>query len=268
MSPNTYTTDHSSSVLRTHSWRTAANSAGYLLPHLRPEMTILDVGCGPGSISVDLAKRVPSGWVTGMEYVADPLTQAREYAEAEGTQNTTFVTGDIHSLPFADNTFDVVHVHQVLQHIADPVKALTEMRRVAKTDGLVVARESAHLTWSPSSEGLSKWWELTVKMAREKGGNPHPGARIHEWASLAGFEMGRIQRSAGAWCFSTPEERRYWGGSMGERIKDSGFANKSVGEGFATHEELEDMARAWRGWTEDESGWFGVLHGEMVCRKS
>lgn len=59
-----YTTDHSSSVLRTHGWRTAANSAGYLIPHLRPEMTILDVGCGPGSITTDLALLVPQGHAT------------------------------------------------------------------------------------------------------------------------------------------------------------------------------------------------------------
>lgn len=268
MPKNTYTTDHSASVLRTHSWRTVANSAGYLLPHLKPDMKILDLGCGPGSISVDLAKHVPSGWITCLEYVPDPLVQAREFAEAEGVKNTTFITGDIHSLPFDDNTFDVVHVHQVLQHIADPIKALTEMRRVAKNSGLVAARESAHLTWSPESEGLNKWLDLTVRMAKDKGGNPHPGDRIHVWADMAGFEMEKIQRSAGAWCFSTPEERKYWGGSMGQRITDSGFAKKAVGDGFATEEELESIAKAWKSWTEDERGWFGVLHGEMVCWKS
>lgn len=82
-----------------------------------------------------------------------------------------------------------------------------------------------------------------MKMGKAKGGNPHPGARIHEWARLAGFEMGRIQRSAGAWCFSTPE-RRYWGSGLRTR-----GLRRRLDEGFATHEELEDMAQAWRGWT-------------------
>lgn len=267
MAKNIYTTDHSSSVLRTHTWRTAPNSAGYLVPHRKPWMKILDIGCGPGSITVDFAKRVPSGSVTGVEYVADPLEGARAIAEADGVRNITFLTADILSLPFDDNTFDIVHVHQVLQHIADPVKALSEMRRVARDGGIVAARESAHLTWSPPSKGLDKWLDLTVRMAAEKGGNPHPGGKIHVWARNSGFEMASIQRSAGSWCFSSPEERRYWGGSMEERITDSGLAKKAIYEGFATGEELDEMARAWGQWTEDEEGWFGVLHGEVICGK-
>lgn len=267
MANNVYSTDHSSSVLRTHTWRTASNSAGYLLPYIKPSMKILDIGCGPGSITIDLAKHVPSGAVVGVEYVPDPLDGARALAEQEGVKNVTFQTADIHSLPFDANTFDIVHVHQVLQHIADPIKALTEMRRVAKQGGIVAARESQALTWSPPSAGLDKWLDLTVRMAREKGGNPHPGGRIHVWARDAGFEMERIWRSAGAWCFSSPEERRYWGGSMEERVRDSGLAKKAVGEGFATGDELEEIARAWREWVEDEEGWFGALHGEIVCWK-
>ena len=49
-----YTHGHHESVLRSHRWRTAANSCAYLLPHLRPDMSLLDVGCGPGTITADL----------------------------------------------------------------------------------------------------------------------------------------------------------------------------------------------------------------------
>ncbi|KAL3958378.1 hypothetical protein ACCO45_006540 [Purpureocillium lilacinum] len=181
-----YTTDHSSSVLRTHGWRTAANSAGYLIPHLRPETTILDVGCGPGSITVDLARLVPQGHVTGIEYVPDPLDGARALAVSRGVTNVTFAVADVHSLPFDDDSFDVVHAHQVLQHIADPVKALREMRRVAKPGGLVACRESASMTWHPPSRKLDAWYRVTTEMAAAKGGNPHPGSRIHVWAEQAG----------------------------------------------------------------------------------
>ncbi|KAJ5130044.1 uncharacterized protein N7515_006083 [Penicillium bovifimosum] len=164
-----YTTDHSASVLRTHSWRTVTNSAPYLLPHLKPDMKILDVGCGPGSITISLAKLVPDGHVTGVEYVPDPLEGARALAQAEGVSNITFQEGNIHALPFEDNTFDVVHVHQVLQHIADPIHALSEMRRVAKEGGIVACRESAELSWYPDSVGISKWREVTELMQRAKG---------------------------------------------------------------------------------------------------
>lgn len=265
--PSVYTTDHSSSVLRTHGWRTAANSAGYLIPHLRPDMTILDIGCGPGSITTDLARLVPQGHVTGVEYVADPLEQARALASAQDITNVSFEIGDIHHLPFADDSFDVVHAHQVLQHIADPVRALQEMRRVARPGGLVACRESASMTWYPDSEKLDTWYDLARRMAVSKGGNPHPGRYIHVWAERAGFARADITRSAGSWCFSSDEERDYWGGSMGERARSSGFVKMAVDEGFSTAEVLEGIAKGWDEFRRDTDAWFGLLHGEILCRK-
>lgn len=262
-----YTTDHSDSVLRTHGWRTATNSSAYLIPHLRPGMTVLDIGCGPGSITVDLARLVAPGQVTGVEYVPDPLEQARSLASSQGVTNVLFEVGDIHSLPFADDSFDVVHAHQVLQHIADPVQALREMRRVAKPGGLIACRESASMTWYPESEGIEAWYRLTERMGSAKGGNPHPGRYIHVWAEKAGFSRKQIKTSAGSWCFSSDEEREYWGGSIEERTRSSGFATMAVKDGFATIEELEQISKAWRKFRDDSDAWFGLLHGEIICYK-
>lgn len=261
-----YATDHSAAVLQTHGWRTAANSASYLLPHVKPHMTILDIGCGPGSISIDFARHVPYGQVTGVEYVSDPLDQARDLAAREGIANIDFRVGDIHNLDFPDNTFDIVHVHQVLQHISDPIQALREMRRVAKANGgIVAARESAQLLWYPENKGIAQGQELRARVAHAKGGNPNPGRLIHTWAKQAGFKRAQIQTSTGTWCFSTPEERKYWGGTMGARVTGSGFATAVVDEGYATMEELEDIARGWKDWVDDEDGWFVVTHGEILC---
>ncbi|CAO3565966.1 unnamed protein product [Mortierella alpina] len=264
--PIVYSIDHTSAVLKTHSWRTVQNSAAYLLPHIQPHMSILDVGCGPGSISVDLAKRVPHGKVVGIEYTPEPLADARSFAAQEGVTNAEFQVGDIHSLDFPDDTFDIVHAHQVLQHVADPVLALQEMRRVCKPGGIVAARESILPTWYPESPGLVAYWELQTRMARLKGGNPHPGNHIHTWAMKAGFERSQITCSAGTWCFSTPEERRYWGGTMEERTLSSAYATIALEMNLATQEELKGLAKAWRDWVEDENGWFALLHGEMICR--
>lgn len=124
--PQTYTNDHSPSVLQSYTWRDANNLASYLLPYLQPHMSsILDVGCGPGSITTDLTRKVPKGRVVGVEYVSNPLYGARALACSKGVTNVKFDVGDIHNLP--ENTFDVVHAHQVLQHIADPVQAFKEM---------------------------------------------------------------------------------------------------------------------------------------------
>lgn len=266
---STYTTNHTPSVLQTHSWRTASNSAAYLLPYIRPGMKILDIGCGPGSITVDFARLVgPTGHVTGVEYVEDPLPGARALAAAQGVENVAFCVGDVHELGgFEDEAFDVVHVHQVLQHVGDPVRALRQMRRVVKRGGVVAARESDALSWFPANEGIEAWDGLTRRVARAKGGNPHPGRMIHVWAVEAGFAREMVKRSAGAWCFSSPEERAYWGGSMAERMRGSGFAEMVVREGFGELEELEGIRRGWREFVDCEEGWFGLLHGEMLCFK-
>src|ERR1700754_4792411 len=131
-----YTHGHHESVLRGHRVRTAENSAGYLLPHLQPGLSVLDVGCGPGTITVDLAARVAPGRVTAIEMTENALDLARTEAQTRGQSNIDFVTSDVHALDLPDDTFDIVHAHQVLQHVADPVQALREMRRVCKARGL------------------------------------------------------------------------------------------------------------------------------------
>lgn len=142
-SKSVYTTDHADSVLSTHRWRTISNSAEFMRPYLRPGIKVLDVGCGPGSLTVDIAKHIqPGGKVTGIENVSDPLDGARALAKQEGVK-ISFEVADAMSLPYADDEFDLVFAHQVLQHVAQPVEMLKEMRRVAKSgSGVVACRES------------------------------------------------------------------------------------------------------------------------------
>lgn len=137
-----YTHGFHESVLRSHRWRTAANSAAYLLGVLKPHMRILDVGCGPGTITADLAGLVPEGEVIGLDTGPEILEQARREAEGRGLGNVSFTTGDVHALDYPDASFCVVHAHQVLQHVGDPVGALREMRRVTKPGGIVAVRDS------------------------------------------------------------------------------------------------------------------------------
>src|SRR6478736_5739487 len=133
MTADTYSHGHHESVLRSHVWRTAENSAGYLLPHLRSGLDLLDLGCGPGTITVDLAARVAPGRVLGIDASANVIEQAR--AGADGAAE--FAVGDAYHLDLPDGAFDVVHAHQVLQHLTDPVAAVAEAHRVLRPGGII-----------------------------------------------------------------------------------------------------------------------------------
>src|SRR3954447_5945395 len=182
-----YTHGHHESVLRSHRWRTAENSAGYLLPHLTSGATLLDVGCGPGTITADLAGAVAG--VTALEVTGDALGLARAEIDRRGVANVEFAVGDVHALDFPDDTFDVVHAHQVLQHLGDPVTALREMRRVTRTGGAGAVRDAdyAAMSWWPPNPRLDRWLELYRAAARANGGEPDAGRRVIAWARSAGF---------------------------------------------------------------------------------
>ena len=262
-----YTHGHHESVLRSHSWRTAENSAGYLLPYLKPSMTILDVGCGPGTITADLASRVPDGHATGLDVPA-VLDTARANASARGVTNVTFTSGDAHALPFPDASFDVVHAHQVLQHVRDPVQVLREMRRVAKPGGIVASRETdfGGIVWYPPVEGMEEWRQNYSRVARANGGEPDAGRRLHVWAQEAGFTKESLTLSVGSWCFYTPEERAWWSGLWADRTLSSNFAATATKHGIYTQEGLEKVAETWRKWGADENGWMTLMNGQLIAR--
>jgi ubiquinone/menaquinone biosynthesis C-methylase UbiE len=253
----TYTHGHHDSVLRSHRWRTVENSAAYLIPHLRPSLSLLDVGCGPGTITADFARRLAPGRVIGIDAAADVI------AQAEGAE---FATGDVYDLAFDDDTFDIVHGHQVLQHLADPVAALREMQRVCKPGGVVAVRDSDYgsFAWYPELPALDAWRALYFRVAIANSGEPNAGRHLLEWAHAAGFTD--VEASSSTWCFATPEDRAWWGSTWAERMTDSAIAHQARAEGFATDDELREIAEAWRSWAADPDGWYSVLHAEVLAR--
>ena len=261
-----YTHGHSAAVLSAHSRRGAADSAAYLLAHLRAGMDLLDVGCGPASITADLAERVAPGRVVALDAAAGALEAARATLRERGLSEQVEVTsGDVMALPFEDASFDVVHAHQVLQHLADPVGALAEMRRITRPGGIVAVRDAVYsaMTWFPEPAGMEQWRSVYMATARANGGEPDAGSRLLSWARAAGFAD--VTASASTWCYATPADRAWQSQTWAQRCLTS-FGPRAVELGLADRADLETMAQAWRQWGDSEDAWFVVVHGEVLAR--
>jgi SAM-dependent methyltransferase len=265
MTDITYTHGHHDSVLRSHRWRTAENSAHYLLASLRPGMSLLDVGCGPGTITSDLARLVSPGPVTGIDASAEVIAEASASAEASGMANLSFEVGSVFDLPREDDSVDVVHAHQLLQHVGDPVAALAEMKRVCRPGGLVAARDSDYPTFTfyPTDPELTRCIAAYGQLTRVNGANWDAGRRLLHWANQVGFTS--VSATASTWCFASPEDRAWWGGLWADRFTESSMATQLVDHGIASATDLESFAGAWRSWSESDDGWFALIHGEVIA---
>ncbi|WP_251442690.1 MULTISPECIES: class I SAM-dependent methyltransferase [unclassified Microbacterium] len=259
-----YTHGHHDSVLRSHRWRTAQNSAAHLLPHLRPTDRLLDVGAGPGTITADLAGLVAE--VVATEIGEAELGLSRTTAAERAVTNIEFRVADVHALDFPDDSFDVTHAHQVLQHVADPVQALRELARVTKPGGIVAVRDSDYggFRWWPVIPALDTWLDLYRTAAHANGGEPDAGRVLLSWAHAAGLTD--VVATSSTWCYANTEDRAWWGGMWADRILDSAIARQLLDAGEATPEDLQRVSDGWREWAASDDGWLSVLHGEILCR--
>lgn len=278
MTGSRYTHGHGEAVLDNHATRTAEDSVGFVLPHLQRDSRVLDVGCGPGSITVDLAARVAglggaASQVTGVENTEAPLDAARQLAARRGVE-AGFQTGDAYALPFADSSFDIVLAHQVLQHLADPVAALREFARVCAPGGVVAVRDAdyAGMHFHPETEGMLRWRDNYRARARGNGGEPDAGRHLVRWALDAGFLPGQISAGTSTWFYSAGRAdgtghagRPGWlADSWIKRTRDA--AACEAGETGIAEADVAAICRGWQQWAADLSAVFVMPHGELLVR--
>lgn len=279
----TYFVGNSRAITNAHAVRDAANSIGYLLPRLdalaarTPAFTLLDVGCGPGSITLDIARRYPSAQVTGVDGSATAIAQAVEAQQAAGEHGTRckFAVCDALRLQESGHTgFDVVLAHQVLQHVSDPLGALASMKAAARADGGIVTARTMDwglTAWYPENEGLDVQQRLYIDLMRAMGQDALLGRKMHALAARAGWERHQIEAGAdGDWCYDTLEKRAPTATLMSARYTDDGeFAKRLRQTGVAGERGVEASLRAIRDgyqqWAEHEDGWMVMTCPWVLC---
>ena len=260
-----YSHGHHESVLRSHTWRTAENSAAFLLPYLKETDHLLDVGCGPATISADLARLLSLGTVTGVDN-ADGAVAAAAAAAAQ-VPNLTVQQANVYDLPFPDATFDVVFAHQVLQHLVDPVGALRELRRVLRIGGLLAVRDSDYgaFTWTPPTPLFNRWLEIYKAVTIANQAEADAGRYLSAWVREAGFDD--LRSTDSTWHFSSEDDRVWWGGLWSDRVRLSAFADQAQSLGVTTKAELEAISDAFLNWSSINGATFTIPHGEVLATR-
>lgn len=219
---NTYGPGHAIPQVKHHEWRTAENSAPHLIPHLKasvsqnPQLTMLDVGAGSGTITASLAKYMPEGQVMATDISDDILERAKFHADKEGVKNISYKTASVYQLPFADSSFDITHAHQVLTHLDAPIDAVREMLRVTKSGGIVSLREADMRMWCfwPELPALKQFHDLMIQSQLANGGSGTAGRELLSWALQAGATREGIDIGFGTWCYGSDSDRKPWGKYM------------------------------------------------------
>ncbi len=261
---DTYTHGHHASVVGQHARRTAEDCAAFAREVIAADSTLLDVGCGPASITVGLGRWASKGRIIGIDTSEEILKTASKTLSDAGVDNVELRLASVYELPFEDHTFDVTYAHQILQHLSQPVAALAEMARVTRPGGFVAVRDADYSTMrgSPYGDIHDRWRDIYDQVCRRNQAEPNAGHHLLGWCREAGLV--NVTMSASVWQFWTPEERRNWGYSTAERCLESDFAKQAIEYDIATRSQMQEISEGWRKWADDPSGYFHFIHGEAL----
>lgn len=234
--------------------RTAETHAASLLPHLRPGMVVLDLGCGHAAIATGLARAVDPGLTIGLDLAVKP-------PDERPTDRLVFVTADAQELPIRDESVDAIHACGLLQRLRDPMAVLREARRVARPGAVIAVSD---IDWDgelvyPSSPLLRRSSEITRRLRRET--SPYVGKRLRSLLREAGFA--RCVASARAVSYGGPDQVREFADATAAYVEASAF-DRAVDAGWTTPDERSAIVKTWRAWGEEPGAFVARLWCEAV----
>ncbi|GKT44341.1 putative methyltransferase [Colletotrichum spaethianum] len=279
---NTYRMGYSDAIIKFMDARGADTEAFPLMPHLQPTDRILDLGCGPGSITVGLAPKVASVVALDVSGVSIDMTRRRVEQMREAGSLTapdaakiTCLQADVLAgLPFESHTFDVIYASQVFVHLTGPgqaARAMAEVRRVLKSGGILATRDAAESFYYPRHSNLWDIWGSKMNrallghdakfVADGKPGGPDMMPRLYR---ESGFEPQKIKVTSGLpWVFSGRTGREWCVNNWTEKMDDPSLLDKWVAAGV-TDEHKKVAKKALADWLDNEDAYMMVTHCDIL----
>jgi len=259
-----YTIGHSPNAVSFMARRSAESHAGFLLPHLKPGMQMLDCGCGPGTITLDLAAHIAPGAIIGIDREESQLQLARQNAVARNVTNATFQQASLYDSSFTEDQFDGVFVHALLEHLKEPVLALREIFRVLKPGGFVALRSPdwGGFLYHPGTPLFDEAVEYYQKLQIHNGGDVHAGRKLASWLLEAKFE-----NPAKSATYECPQPITIMSDFLIQRIQESRAKNLPVDDGWATQEKAHAMIGEIRKFSSRPDAFFSIAWCEAIAWK-
>jgi SAM-dependent methyltransferase len=249
MNDTAYTPGHSQNASDFMAQRSFASHGQFFAQYLSRGLSVLDCGCGPGSITFGIAKLIDPGNAVGVDFGESQIARAKANVSGTSPGNVTFQTADCYSLPFAADSFDRVFSHALFEHLSEPLRAMTELRRVLKPNGIVglCSPDWGGFILSPPSDALTQAVLCYRALQTRNGGDVEAGRKLGANLMAAGFES--VQMSARYECYPKLD---------------------FIGDYLALHlEGAGDIAsaRAFREWARSDGGMFAQAWVSAIARK-
>jgi len=248
--------------------RTAGEFAGFFLPFLRPGSSLLDCGCGPGTITIGLADAVRPGVVVGVDIDRSQVEKAKAEALKRSVGNAQFLVANAAELPFGDSTFDAVFSHALLEHLSVPVEVLREMRRVLKIGGIVGVRspDFGGLIVGPANAEIDAALQLYCRYRQSHGGDPFVGRKLRTLLREAGFTETSATANYKTW--GTTEAVASSIDVMIDEFVGQRIRGEAVQRGWADDAFFDKATHTLRSWASSSDCFLAHASCEVVGYKS
>ena len=249
MNIEAYTPGHTDNATDFMSKRSVETHGQFFLRYLTPGVSVLDAGCGPGSITSSIAPLIAPGSIVGIDFGASQIERAASNASRAGIHNAEFRTADCYSLPYDRGTFDRVFSHALMEHLSDPLRAMKELHRVLKPGGFigVCSPDWGGFLLAPPSADVAAAVTAYTNLQASNGGDVQVGRRLGAYMAEAGFAD--VRMSARYECYPSLTLIGEYLALQLDRAADS------------------RSAKAFRDWSRSEGGMFAQCWVSSVARK-